>query len=52
MLTLFILLLAVLAGLLFGANLTSFSILVAGAVVAVIFSLAAFVTAKRQHNVV
>lgn len=51
MLMLLLLLIAIVAGLLFGANLTPLAILVLGAAVALIFSLAAFATAKRQQKV-
>jgi hypothetical protein len=51
MFVLLIFLFAVAAGLLFGASLTPFTILIAGAAAALIFALGAFVTAKRQRSV-
>jgi uncharacterized membrane protein len=47
MLVLLVLLIAVMAGLLFGAGATSFTLVVAGAAVAIVFALGAFITAKR-----
>jgi len=50
MTVLLVLLVAVLAGLLFGASLPPLAMLAAAAVVAVVFSLGAFVTAKRSRH--
>jgi hypothetical protein len=43
---------ALLAGLLFGANLPPLALLVAGMVIALVFSLGAFLGAKRTRRVV
>jgi hypothetical protein len=51
MVTLLVFLIAVLAGLLFGANLPPLAMLVAGAAIAFVFSLGAFATARRKSPV-
>jgi hypothetical protein len=51
LLVLLIVSIAVVAGLMFGLNLTSFGIVIVGAAVALIFAVGAYVAAKREGSV-